>query len=119
MSAVTRGAKKVAGSLTVGILPNKLTAPSPHIDIAIVTDMNEARNNINVLSSDVIIACGRAGPGTASEIALAVKARKTVILLGGTESAAHFFRELSPENVIEVASPPEAIEIAKRINFQP
>src|SRR5690242_2134652 len=53
MRAAARGAKKVEGSLTIGILPDKRAVPSPDIDIVIVTDMNEARNNINVLSSDV------------------------------------------------------------------
>jgi uncharacterized protein (TIGR00725 family) len=118
MRAASKGAKKVQGSLTIGILPNKRAVPSPHIDIAIITDMNEARNNINVLSSDVILACGRAGPGTASEIALAVKAGKTVLLLGGTETGERFFTELAAQKVIKIKSPEEAIEAIKRMKGQ-
>jgi len=64
MDAASRGAKMVGG-LTIGILPsNDTRAMSDAVDIAIVTDMGNARNSINVLSSDVVIACGM-GIGTA------------------------------------------------------
>jgi uncharacterized protein (TIGR00725 family) len=113
MEAANRGAKRVPGSLTVGILPNRESKASPFADIVIITDMNEARNNINVLSSNVIVACGQVGPGTTSEIALALKADKTVLLLGGTEQAAAFFQDLSAEKIIRVDSAKKAIEIIK------
>jgi uncharacterized protein (TIGR00725 family) len=113
MHAASRGAKKVTGSVTIGILPSQKSRASPYVDIAIVTDLHEARNNINVLSSNVIVACGRAGPGTTSEIALAVKAGKTVVLLGGTEIAKRFFQDLSSENIIAAQSTEEAIQIIK------
>jgi hypothetical protein len=45
---------------------------SSAIDIPIVTAMQEARNNINVLSSKVLFFVGM-NAGTASELALAVK----------------------------------------------
>ena len=45
---------------------------SEAVDLPIVTDLGNARNNINVLSSNVVIACGM-GLGTASEVALALK----------------------------------------------
>lgn len=44
------------------------------VDIPIVTGMGSARNNINALSSNVLVAVGM-GPGTASEVALALKVR--------------------------------------------
>jgi uncharacterized protein (TIGR00725 family) len=113
MRAASRGAKRVPGSLTVGILPNRTTPPSPHVDVAIITDMNEARNNINVLSSNVIVACGRVGPGTTSEIALALKAGKPVLLLGGTEGATAFFQNLSQGKIINVDSAQQAIEVIR------
>lgn len=119
MQAANKGAKKVPGSITVGILPNRKSKPSPYVDIAVITDMNEARNNINVLSSDVIVACGRPGPGTASEVALALKAGKSVVLLGVTDAAERFFFELSgadhisPSNIVKAKSPQEAIEIIR------
>jgi len=80
MDAASRGAK-AANGLTVGILPDADSSQiSSAIDIAIATDLGSARNNLNVLSSAVIIACGM-GTGTASEVALALKAKKKVILL--------------------------------------
>src|SRR6185503_1104713 len=73
MDAVNKGAKS-AGGLTVGIVPeaNK-NSLSDAVDVGIVSGMGSARNYINVLSSDVVIACGHGGAGTASEIALALK----------------------------------------------
>jgi hypothetical protein len=56
--------------------------------------MGDARNAINVLTSDVVVACGVEGPGTASEISLAVKAGKPVILLAAAQAARVFFESL-------------------------
>lgn len=114
MDAASRGAK-AAGGLVVGILP---TADSAHaseaVDIPIMTDMGSARNNINVLSSDVVIACG-IGPGTASEIALALKADKKVILLNDSAVSKDFFKSLSDEKVSIAESPEKAIVIARAV----
>ena len=79
MEASARGAKE-NGGITVGILPaDDAHWASQYIDIAIVTGMGIARNTINILSSDVIVALpGRAG--TISEIALALNHGKEVIL---------------------------------------
>jgi len=80
MRASAEGAKS-KGGMTVGILPGHSgNEANPFIDIAIVTGMGAARNVINVLSSDVVIALpGEAG--TLSEIALALKHGRSVILL--------------------------------------
>ncbi|MGI5876669.1 MAG: TIGR00725 family protein [Dethiobacteria bacterium] len=80
MEASAKGARE-AGGLTVGILPNKdKTCASENIDICITTGMGDARNYINILSSDIVVALpGRAG--TISEIALALRNEKKVILL--------------------------------------
>lgn len=94
MEAASQGAKLWDG-LTIGILPgNNSKGISEAVDIAIFTDMHNARNNINVLSSDVVIACGM-GLGTASEVALALKNKKPVILLTDTESQT-FFQKMAP-----------------------
>lgn len=80
MDASAKGAKS-AGGLTIGILPDDNTGRvSDFIDIPILTGMGSARNAINVLSSDIVVACS-GGAGTVSEIALALKAGKTVVLL--------------------------------------
>jgi len=79
MEASAKGAKD-NGGITIGILPvDDPVWASQYIDIPIVTGMGIARNVINILSSDLIIALpGRAG--TISEIALALNYGKEVIL---------------------------------------
>lgn len=114
MDAASRGAK-AAGGLTVGILPDdNLNAVSEAVDIPIFTDMGNARNNINVLSSDVVIACGL-GVGTISEIALAIKNRKNVILLNDNPTSQDFLRSLSPGQIYVVETAEEAIATVKKL----
>lgn len=80
MDASAKGAKD-GGGLTIGILPDADThRVSRYIDIPILTGMGNARNCINVLSSDIVVACN-GKMGTLSEIALALKSEKHVILL--------------------------------------
>jgi len=114
MDAASKGAKSANG-LTIGILPGDNTdGVSDAVDIAIATDLGNARNNINVLSSDVVIACG-IGTGTASEIALALKANKQVILLNSDRPSQSFFQNLNPQNVHIVNTPQLAINITNSI----
>lgn len=114
MDAANQGAKSANG-LTVGILPGDNTNNvSEAVDIAIITDMGNARNNINVLSSHVVIVCGM-GVGTASEVALALKGGKKVILLNDNEESKDFFKQVSPQNVYIVDIPREAIKTAEDI----
>jgi uncharacterized protein (TIGR00725 family) len=117
MDAVNKGAKSADG-LTIGILPgdNNQDGISSSVDIAIFTDMGNARNNVNILTSDVVIACGM-GAGTASEVALALKAKKQVILLTDDEESKLFFKKLLPENVHIVESAENAIATAKIILY--
>jgi len=114
MDAASRGAAS-AGGLTVGVLPTAdSSSASASVDIAIVTGMGSARNNINVLSSDLVMACGM-GPGTASEVSLAIKANKKVVLLNCNEQTRGFFQTLTEENLFFAGSPKEAVAIAKKI----
>lgn len=93
MEAASKGAKE-AGGFIVGILPSESkTGVSEFVDIPICTEMGSARNNINVLSSDVVVACG-SGAGTTSEIMLALKAEKPVILLNPSANLTSFIAEL-------------------------
>ena len=113
MDAASRGAKQTGG-LVVGILPGSdCTAMSEAVDIPIITGMGHTRNVINILSSTVVIACGM-GLGTASEIALALKSRIPVILLGGDDQSYQFFRrtsglEVGDRSLQQVSTPDEAI----------
>ena len=112
MDAVNKGAKS-SGGLTIGVMPTKdKNLISEAVDIPIITDMGSARNNINVLSSDVVVACGIGGAGTASEIALALKSNKAVILLDASEESIRFFRKIGRELVHEADSASRTIEIA-------
>ncbi len=112
MNAANMGAK-AANGLTIGILPTADDrGVSEAVDIAIMTDMGNARNNINVLSSNVVIACGM-GAGTASEVALALKANKPVVLLSDHQESQVFFTSLSSSRVFVAETPVGAIAIAK------
>lgn len=114
MEAASQGAK-AGGGIVVGILPgnNKLEM-SDAVDVAIVTDLGNGRNNINVLSSDVVIACGM-GLGTASEVALALKNNRPVILLAQRKITEQFFSYLAPKQVFCAADVEQAIALSKEI----
>ena len=114
MDSASRGARE-AGGLVVGILPSADAAQASEVvDIPIVTGMGSARNNINVLSSHLVIACGM-GPGTASEAALAVKAGRPLILLNDMAESRVFFTTLAGDQVRIAATAEEAIEIASAL----
>ncbi len=110
MAASASGAKRGGGTV-IGILPDADTrGASPDLDFAVVTGLGDARNLVNVLSSDVIIACA-GGAGTLSEVALAVKNGKRVILLGlDVGTALESYRRSGLLTLAE--SPQEAIEQA-------
>jgi uncharacterized protein (TIGR00725 family) len=81
MEAACRGAK-AAGGTTVGILPGTSRADAnPYVDVAIATGLGELRNGLVVRAADALVAVGGEF-GTLSEIALALKAGKTVVGLG-------------------------------------
>ncbi len=113
MEAASQGAQAAKG-LTIGILPDRdRQNVSEAVDIAIITDMGNARNNINVLSSDIVIACGM-GLGTASEVALALKNGKKVILLAQNPESRALFANLSPNKLFIADNPQQAIALVKQ-----
>ncbi|MFC0876262.1 hypothetical protein ACE01N_06690 [Saccharicrinis sp. FJH2] len=80
MKSVIDGVASEQG-ISVGILPGSdKSEAAQNITIPIITGMGNARNNINILSSDVIIAIGNT-PGTLSEMALTIKNKKPLIAL--------------------------------------
>jgi uncharacterized protein (TIGR00725 family) len=110
MEAACAGAKSVPGSLTIGILPSGPEGPvSSFVDVAVFTGLGEARNAVNVLSSDVVVACGVEGSGTASEVALALKAGRPTVLLTPTAAAAAFFGTLASQQMLHTVDGPEDV----------
>lgn len=74
MEGASRGAVE-AGGLTIGLLPTAGPGedyPNRWVRLPIYTGSGSARNAFNVLSADLCVAIG-GGPGTLSEIALALK----------------------------------------------
>jgi uncharacterized protein (TIGR00725 family) len=82
MEAAARGAKQ-AGGTTIGILPgHERSVANPYLDHILTTGMGHARNLAVVSSGDAVIAVG-GGYGTLSEIGLAAKIGRPVVILGG------------------------------------
>jgi uncharacterized protein (TIGR00725 family) len=105
MEAACRGAK-AAGGTTVGILPgDRREDANQHVDIALATGLGEMRNGLIVRAVEALVAVGGEF-GTLSEIALALKARKPVVGIGGWE----LVRAGEPvEAIARAASPEEAV----------
>jgi uncharacterized protein (TIGR00725 family) len=104
------------GGLTVGILPDdNCDRVSEYIKIPVITGMGNARNCINVLSSNIVVACP-GGLGTLSEIALALKTGKAVILLNFDEGKP--FELYNKKDLLHYAkTPEEVINIIKNRNL--
>jgi uncharacterized protein (TIGR00725 family) len=111
MDASARGACE-KGGITVGVLPDADDRHlSPHILIPILTGMGSGRNTINALSSHVMVACP-GGAGTLSEIALALKHDRPVILLD-MDVSGMFAAYVANGQLKNVATPAEAIDAIK------
>jgi uncharacterized protein (TIGR00725 family) len=99
MEAACRGAKE-AGGTTVGLLPGlDRRDANPHVDVAVLTGLGEARNALVVRTGDALVAVG-GGYGTLSEIALALRTGKRVVGL----------RTWEIDGIEAVSSPEEAAE---------
>ena len=112
MEAAAKGAYE-EGGITIGILPGsnkEESPPNPYIKIPIFTGMSDGRNSINVKTSDIVVAIG-GGPGTLSEIALALKNKKPVILLESLEVD----KIIENPNLYKASSVEEAIVTLKKI----
>ena len=117
MNEALKGAKE-NGGLTIGIMPtDDKSQYSEYVDIPIVTTMKAGRNYIEVLTSDIIIACGISA-GTSSEISLAIKPKKKIILIGLDNESNRFYQNLAPNQVCIVDSYKEAIDILVKSNLE-
>lgn len=107
MAAAARGAKE-AGGVTLGILPGEeRSAANPYVDYVVCTGVGHARNLAVVSSGDATIAVG-GGFGTLSEIGLAAKLGRPVIILGGWRlegGEGH-------ESIVYASSSAEAVRLA-------
>ena len=113
MQAASRGARAADG-ITVGILPDDHRAGvSEHVLIPILTGMGNARNAINVLTSDVVVALA-GGSGTISEVALALKVGRPVVLLG-FDLRSTFPAESAAERLVLVQTPAEVMTALERL----
>lgn len=112
MDAAMKGACEANG-LTIGILPTENTKGcSENAQIRIVTGMNSARNYVAALSSDVVVVLGMAA-GTASEVALAVKANKKVILLNQDDVTIQFFKKIGSYKILVANTIDDTIKLIK------
>ncbi len=108
MQASVSGAHQ-AGGLTVGVLFDDDHAQAAEgLDIVIPTGMGAARNIINILSSDVVVACRGSG-GTLSEIAMALRFARPVVLLDFDPGAAFLDAAGADPRWSLAATPEEAI----------
>ncbi len=113
MAASARGASE-NGGITIGILPDEHTGhASEYVQIPICTGMGSARNTINVLSSDIVVACP-GGAGTISEIALALKHGKRVITLA-FDIGSLFEKTGYAGAILAAETPNEVIELIENL----
>lgn len=108
MEAACRGARE-NGGVTIGILPGlDRAAGNPYLDRAVCTGIGHARNLAVVASGDAVIAIGGEF-GTLSEIGLARKAGRPVVLLDSWVLR----KDNRPAGGIHAtASPREAVDLA-------
>lgn len=113
MEAACRGARGEGGT-TIGILPGlDRSEANPHLDFSVCTGVGHARNLAVAASGDAVIAVGGEF-GTLSEIGLARKAGRPVILLDSWE-----LRKQSPTSASDglhrAASAEAAVSLAIRL----
>ena len=102
MEAASRGATE-AGGVSIGVLPYEdRRRANPYLSYSIPTGVGEARNLAVVCSADAVISVG-GGYGTLSEIGLAKKTGRPVVVLRGWELGEHVIVASSPEEAVERA----------------
>lgn len=113
MKAASEGAHR-AGGLVIAILPSERKLPlrgypNEFVDIPIYTGMYDARNVINAKTPHVLVALS-GGPGTLSEIAVALKSGTPVVGLNCPK-----FEIEEEENFIRVRTIEKALEEIEKI----
>ncbi len=102
MEAAARGATE-AGGAAIGILPDEDRRwQNGYLTYSVATGAGQARNLAVVCSGDVVIAVG-GEYGTLSEIGLARKIGRPVVVLEGWDLGEHVAVARSPQEAVEVA----------------
>ncbi|HKH37630.1 MAG TPA: TIGR00725 family protein [Rubrobacter sp.] len=102
MEAAARGATE-AGGMVIGILPDEdRRRQNGYLTYSVATGVGQARNLAVVCSGDVVIAVG-GEYGTLSEIGLARKVGRPVVVLEGWDVGEHVSAASSPKEAIEAA----------------
>ncbi len=109
MEAAARGARE-AGGFTIGILPGHDRSPAnPYLDRVITTGLGHARNLAVVSSGDAVIAIG-GSYGTLSEIGLAARVGRPVVILSGWRLQ----NDLGTQGIWYASSPSEAMALIRQ-----
>lgn len=102
MEAAARGATE-AGGTAMGILPDEdRRRQNQYLSYSVATGVGQARNLAVVCSGDVVIAIG-GEYGTLSEIGLARKVGRPVVVLHSWDLREHLTVAGSPEAAVEAA----------------
>jgi uncharacterized protein (TIGR00725 family) len=102
MEAAARGAAE-AGGVAIGILPDEdRRRQNEYLTYSVATGVGQARNLAVVCSGDVVIAVG-GEYGTLSEIGLARKVGRPVVVLEGWDLGEHVSVASSPQEAVEAA----------------
>jgi len=102
MEAAARGATE-AGGTAIGILPDvDRKRQNEYLTHSVATGAGQARNLAVVCSGDVVIAVG-GEYGTLSEIGLARKVGRPVVVLEGWDLGEHVTLTMSPLAAVEAA----------------
>ena len=102
MEAAARGATEVGG-MAIGVLPDEdRRRQNRYLTYSVATGAGQARNLAVVCSGDVVIAVG-GEYGTLSEIGLARKVGRRVVVLEGWDLGEHVVVSSTPEEAVETA----------------
>lgn len=103
MEAACRGARE-EGGMTIGILPGmRRSDANEYVDIPVVTGMGHARNLLIVQTASSVVALP-GGPGTLSEVALALKVGTPVVALGAWQHIDGVQKAQTPQVAVQKAA---------------
>lgn len=102
MEAAAKGATEMGG-VAIGVLPDEdRRRANEYLSYSVATGVGQARNLSVVCSADAVVAVD-GGYGTLSELGLARKVGRPVVVLEGWELDDHVVSTSSPEEAVEAA----------------